>query len=679
MYTLYDPPDARPSELADEYLPAFFEQLEEGENYIYEAKLLIVGEPGAGKTTLANKILDPQYQLQENLPSTEGIDVIKWSFPLDKRREFKVNIWDFGGQEIYYATHQFFLTKRSLYALVADSRKEDTDFFYWLKVVELLSDNSPLLIINNEKQDRKREINQRALQKNFTNIEKILATNLKTNRGLKTIVANIKHHIQDLYRNAKSLPKTWVKVRQVLENEDRNYISLQEYFDICKANGFNRSEDKLLLSRYLHDIGVCLHFQDEEDSRLYETVILKPKWGTDAVYKILDNQQVIDNKGRFTRKDLKNIWQEAKYFDKRWTLLELMKKFQLCYEIPENKDTFIAPQLLDDNQPEYSWNESNNLILRYAYPDFMPKGIIGRFIAVMNQYIDQQKYVWKTGVILNKDKTKAEVIEDYGNRKIMIRVAGTDKRGLMTIVTHELDKINNSYNQLKCQKLIPCNCEKCKNSQNPYLYNFNKLLERVAHNELNIQCDNPPYSQVQVLGLIDNAIDFKQFIYQDNQDSNKSIYIDGNIKQFIIQLLEKGDYMDQKRSIDISNNAKVDVSGAGAFSLGNISGTVANTANIINQLSSFDNEPNKKQLKQLISQLQNTTILEENLDNEEKEETLKKIQAIAQALQNSQDSNNKKIAKKAMIFLRGIAASLPPSAAMVTICNQLPELIAKIF
>jgi len=54
--------------------------------------------------------------------------------------------WDFGGQEIYHATHQFFLTRRSLYLLVADDRKEDTDFNYWLEVVGLLSDQSPLCL-----------------------------------------------------------------------------------------------------------------------------------------------------------------------------------------------------------------------------------------------------------------------------------------------------------------------------------------------------------------------------------------------------------------------------------------------------------------------------------------------------------------------------------------------------
>jgi small GTP-binding protein len=133
----------------------YFRQLgQEGIDHLYEAKLLILGEGGAGKTTLAQKILYPSYALKEE-ESTQGVDVLKWSFRLEGvegDRQFHVNIWDFGGQEIYHATHQFFLTRRSLYALVADTRKDDTDFYYWLNVAELLSDNSPLLIVKNEKQ-----------------------------------------------------------------------------------------------------------------------------------------------------------------------------------------------------------------------------------------------------------------------------------------------------------------------------------------------------------------------------------------------------------------------------------------------------------------------------------------------------------------------------------------------
>ena len=540
----------------------YFWQLEEkGIDYIYEAKLIIIGEGGAGKTTLAKKIDNPNYQLKEQEKSTQGIDVSKYSFLiLDKEeniREFTINIWDFGGQEIYHATHQFFLTKRSLYTLVADTRKEDTDFYYWLNVVELLSNNSPLLIIKNEKQDRQRDINETALRKQFTNLEKTFATNLATNRGLDEIIVNIEHYIQKLSHIGETLPKTWVKVREALEQDTRNYISLQEYLDICEENGFTRHEYKLQLSQYLHDLGVCLHFQDEEDSILYKTIILKPEWGTDAVYKVLDNKQVVNNQGRFSRNDLKNIWYEEKYASMRGELLELMKKFQLCYEIPYSKDNFIAPQLLSENQPEYKWNKNNNLILRYAYPDFMPKGIITRFIVAMHQYIDEQKYVWKTGVIFNQDnqdQTKAQVIEYYGKREIIIRVCGKNKRDFITIISHELDKINNSFKRLKYQKLIPCNCSSCKNSHNPFAYEFNKLLERLNNNKLTVECGNPPYDDVQVLGLIDNTIDIQQLTTQGKLSSHKSFNFNGDIRQLVLPLLEQGNFsgniMPENRNIN---------------------------------------------------------------------------------------------------------------------------------
>ena len=35
------------------------------------------------------------------------------------------------------------------------------------------------------------------------------------------------------------------------------------YLSICQENGFDRKKDKEQLSHYLHDIGVCLHFQDD--------------------------------------------------------------------------------------------------------------------------------------------------------------------------------------------------------------------------------------------------------------------------------------------------------------------------------------------------------------------------------------------------------------------------------
>jgi internalin A len=479
----------------------FYRQQQETDR-LYEAKLLIVGEGGAGKTTLAKKIQDQKYTLQQDENTTEGIDIIQWKFLLDNNREFQINIWDFGGQEIYHATHQFFLTKRSLYAVVADTRKEDTDFYYWLNVVELLSDNSPLLIIKNEKQERKREINERELRREFTNFKETLTTNLATNRGLTEILNKIKHYISNLPHVGTELPKTWVKVRQALERDSREYISLEEYLKICQEYGFTKREDKLQLSSYLHDLGVCLHFQD--DDLLRKTVILKPTWGTDAVYKVLDNPQIIQNKGQFNRSDLVNIWYEDKYADMRAELLRLMMKFKLCYEIPNRLNNYIAPQLLSANQPDFSWDESDNLILRYKY-DFMPKGILTRFIVEMHSLIEQQTLVWKTGVVLTKDQTHAEVIEYYYQREIKIRVAGKRKKELLAVIIHELEKIHKSYERLQYQTLVPCNCESCNDSQTPHFYSRDVLYKSLEARNYQIQCQNS-FRMVNVQRLIDDVL-----------------------------------------------------------------------------------------------------------------------------------------------------------------------------
>ncbi len=505
--------------LGKEAVRNYFAQLkEQKEDYLYEAKLLIIGEPGAGKTTLAKKIENPDYGLWENEKSTEGIEVIRYEFPLENKKNFRINIWDFGGQEIYKATHQFFLTKRSLYALVADSRKEDTDFYYWLNAVELLTDNSPLLIVKNEKQDRQREIPERQLRGQFTNLKEILAANLATKRGLPEILKEIQHRISSLPHIGSPLPKTWVRVREALENDTRNHISLEQYLDICEKNGFTKLQDKLQLSGYLHDLGVCLHFQ--EDPLLKKTVILKPEWGTYAVYKILDNKDVIRNFGRFTKSDLSEIWNEDRYAGMQDELLRLMLNFQLCYEIPDSRNTYIAPQLLTENQPTYKWNEKDNLILKYAY-EFMPKGLITRFIVMINRFIFNHKAGWKSGVILKKDDTFAEVIEYYGKREIRIRVTGKNKRDFMTIITHELDKIHHSYNRLKYNKMIPCNCVTCKGNQEPHFYPSDELREFISNGQNEIQCRKKPYKMVNVRGLMDdvsaeNRTDIKD--YMKSQD-----------------------------------------------------------------------------------------------------------------------------------------------------------------
>lgn len=134
----------------------------------------------------------------------------------------------------------------------------------------------------------------------------------------------------------------------------------------------------------------------------------------------------------------------------------------------------------------------------------MPKGILTRFIVETHPWIEEQKLVWRSGVILNKDQTRAEVIEYYNQREIKVRVTGSRKKELLAVVTHELEKIHNSYERLQYDKFVPCNCKKCEGSQTPYTYPLKELREFLDDHAYQIQCRNSR-KMVDVRRLIDDV------------------------------------------------------------------------------------------------------------------------------------------------------------------------------
>lgn len=464
-----------------------------GMDFLSEAKLLIVGEAGAGKTTLAKKILEPGYVLNPNEGSTQGIAVFSWQFPSAVRvagatgeqlleRDYRVNIWDFGGQEIYHATHQFFLTKRSVYVLVSDERREDTDFQYWLEVVNLLSDGSPLIIVQNRKQGRGEALDLRTLRQEYPNLVGTLSLDLSDNTGLAVVIGKIRRELELLPHIGTALPKTWQDVRLALEGDPREYISATEFFRICAEHGFAREEDMRQLGGFLHDLGICLYFQ--EDDLLGKTVVLKPEWGTGAVYRVLDDPEIIAHQGVFGADDLRRIWHEPIYEPMRAELLRLMAKFALCFPVP-GTDRYVAPQLLAPVRPGYTWDEPGELVLRYEY-DVMPKGIVRRLIVELHDLIEDDA-VWRTGVVLRQEPGRAEVIEDYRRRRLHIRLAPRDQRVMLAVLDRALRTIHRSYPDLRFERLRPCACGVCATAAEPTMFSVREL-EDFARAGDRIQC-----------------------------------------------------------------------------------------------------------------------------------------------------------------------------------------------
>lgn len=468
------------------------QRIQAGTDYLCEAKLILVGEAGAGKTSLARKILDPGRKLDDP-PSTEGIAISRWSFPATvtpraegvgpMARDFAVNIWDFGGQEIYHATHQFFLTRRSLYVLVADARKEDTDFWYWLSIVDLLGGHSPVLVVKNEKEGRRRDFDEGAMRGSFPALRGVLATDLADNRGLDDVLRAIRRELAGLPHVGDALPMPWREVREALEAEGRDYVSFEAFRGLCASHGFVRREDVLNLSGYLHDLGICLHFQD--DAVLKNVVILRPTWGTDAVYRVLDHRAVQDARGRFSDDDLAAIWSDPRYEGMRHELLRLMMRFELAYELPAGG--YLAPQLLSTDRPAWDAPRTWDLTLRWRY-GFMPKGIVSRLIVALHARIAEGgRLCWRTGLALEWEGCRALVSEDLHARTLTVQVSGADRRALLALIREQVGRIHGTFPGLRCEEEVPCPCSTCHAVVEPERFVV-EFLRRAAGAGRPVQC-----------------------------------------------------------------------------------------------------------------------------------------------------------------------------------------------
>jgi internalin A len=498
---------------------------------LYEAKLLIVGEGAVGKTWLATKLVEPHRDLDRQPPpsdSTEGIEIRPWDEPTRLTDRFRINVWDFGGQEIYHATHQFFLTKRSLYLFVWDARKEDRTggFDYWLNVVKLLSAGSPTMIVLNKADERVREIDEVDLKNHFPNIQEFHKVSARTGMGMDTLRQRVVATVTSLPHVGDEWPRTWNNVRLTLESDSRDYITREEFEGICREQQIPDAQMSSLAA-YLHDLGVVLHFQ--EDAVLRRIVILRTEWGTNAVYRVLDTRTVQDARGRFTVSDLSVIWGSAKYpVTRHPDLLHLMMKFELCFPLGQS-GVYVAPELLAAEAPALDWDTRDNLVFQYHYL-FMPAGIITRFIARMHAWIEGDKF-WRNGVALKGRSNRAVVISEPLNRRIRIALAGPQRRELLAIVRYQIDDIHKTLNDPTVAEMVPCSCTECQTG-NPHLFSYATLEAYFAKRIEDIRCEKS-LQNVSIRTLLAEVV--PPAVPEVAQASLRSAYSIGHVHNLIVQ------------------------------------------------------------------------------------------------------------------------------------------------
>ncbi|MEZ4712244.1 MAG: COR domain-containing protein [Caldilineaceae bacterium] len=516
---------------------------------LFESKLLLVGEGRVGKTSLSKALRIPNYRLEDE-QSTEGIDIQHWTLPkaaTGLAEDFRLNVWDFGGQEIYHATHQFFLTRRSLYLMVTESRQEDKhdDFYYWFNVIRLLGSNAPVVVVLNKCDQPVKELPIDEYKKAFDNIVEYAKVSCApgyatTIEALRAVICRLLTDEQRMAHVGAKLPGVWVQIRQEiveLQEQGLDYIPYQRFLSICASHNMVEDRRVRLLAGYFHDLGIFLHFEDDWD--LSDTVILNPEWVTDGVYKVLDNPTVKAQAGRFSDADLRHIWSNAKYWAKRRELLALMKntKFELCYELPSvngQKAGYLAPQLLPVDEIPYAWRtHDDNLRFEYRYK-FMPKGILARFIVKRHKEIVQaindkgqgaqqtRPVHWRYGVLLEWGATRALVRERYFERKITVALEGQNKPGFLAIIRRSIEEIHDDFNNLEVDEMVPCNCDECRAAHKPHFFRHTLLERYLRKGRYHITCDNS-LEDVDVRTMLREAIPFEV-----ERDERYPIYVGGS-------------------------------------------------------------------------------------------------------------------------------------------------------
>ncbi len=471
---LYGNPLPLPPELLDTYshpspstsLDAYFQ----GSRPLREAKLLLVGEGSVGKTSLVERLL---YNRPPGVSGkTVGVDIHKWDLRItidDLRLEndrlaikdngLRVNVWDFGGQEIYHTTHQFFLTHRSLYLVVLETRKDEAAnrIEYWLRHVQSFAGNAPIVLVVNKSDQGSLSLDERELLLKYPTIRAIVHTSCIEGTNIPKLRKTIEETLATLPHINDWIPLTWFAVKEKLAESGKDFLPYENFVDLCEAEGITHKAAQQTLARFLHDLGAALNFQD--DRRLAGTHVLNPEWVTGGIYHIF-NAPKLQERGILHLRDLDEILDGRRYPPyKHPFLLDIMGKFELAAPLAD-RQSYLIPGLLPKERPAFDWPNNATVALEYRYA-ILPAAVLSRLMVRLHNHIWQPErghpIRWRNGLGVSSDGCRGLIITDSTTARLTIALDGPapHRRHLLAIIRAELDEIHASFARLEAEEFVP--------------------------------------------------------------------------------------------------------------------------------------------------------------------------------------------------------------------------------
>ncbi len=444
-----------------EILCYYFESRNEKGRPLLELKLLLVGRGGAGKTTLVKRLASEEPDAHE--PETHSIAIREMTLACP-RGQVRTRAWDFGGQEILHATHQFFLTERSLYLLVLEPRSglAQRDAEYWLKLIETQGGGSPVIVVMNWSHGRRWRVDEVKLWRKFPFIVDFLPTDALHGEGIEELRRTISQTVEERMRDVwLPFPQRWREIKDAVAGMRDNFLTYSQYAELCAQWGEQGPAAQADLAGLLHALGLALYFG--KDPRLHDTRVLNPGWVTGGVYAVVRAPSVVENDGQLAVHDMPRVLREAEEQkvikaadyppETHQFILELMRAFQLCYASEEEKGKpgrYLVPELLSEFEPEMAepWEQAS-VRLRYRY-EVLPPGLLPRFIVRTHALSDGAPH-WRHGVVLRHAEAAALIRAETDRPELYAFVLGGDdetRRVLVAMVRRELEAL---HGELKMQ------------------------------------------------------------------------------------------------------------------------------------------------------------------------------------------------------------------------------------
>uniref|UniRef100_UPI00405685BE COR domain-containing protein n=1 Tax=Candidatus Electronema sp. TaxID=2698783 RepID=UPI00405685BE len=457
-----------------EAIRAYFRSLEKDEAVtLHEAKVLLVGDGKAGKTSLLKRLQGLPFDEHEsqthgiNVQPLLGSEIAGFANPDE---DCRLHFWDFGGQEIMHASHRFFMSKRSLYILVLDSR-DDTGrcHWRWLRHIEKYGDKPPCIVAMNKMDaNPSYNIEQKSINSRFPAIEnRFFQISCKSNDGLPELVRSMAASVPKTPLYGLVISKSWLTIRKRLETatEEQNYISREQFLAICKEHGVQDEESRMTLLKFLNDLGTVLFF---EKLKLADIYVLDPHWVTVGVYKIINSAKTKD--GLLREEDLEFILNQepvrADEYDpakkafaytvrEQEYLVRIMEEFELCYRY--DKHLHILPSQLPkepEQEPELRGGNLLRFIMEY---DFLPSSLFPRLMVRLKEDIPDRRQQWRHGMYLENKQFGVQAIvrmEEQSSR-ITISIYGGphDKQRYLCVIRHHIAGLG--FQELKPKELVP--------------------------------------------------------------------------------------------------------------------------------------------------------------------------------------------------------------------------------